>query len=146
MKLSVIVPCYNEAKTIELIINKILNLKSINKEIIVVDDFSEDGTKEILNKLNHSEIKIIHNNINYGKGYSVRKGIEVANGDIIIIQDADLEYDPTDYEAMINPIVKGYADAVFGSRFLGSQEHRVLYFWHRLGNSFLTLFSNIFQI
>ena len=145
MKLSVVVPCYNEEKTIQIIIDKILNEKSIEKEIIIVDDFSKDKSREILKSFNYDNVKILYNDKNYGKGYSVRQGINFSSGDLIIIQDADLEYDPQDYRAMINPIINGYADVVFGSRFLGSQEHRVLFFWHKIGNSLLTLMSNIFS-
>ena len=145
MKLSIIVPCYNEEKTIQLIIDKILRQKYLDKEIIIIDDFSNDSTINILKNINNKKIKVIYNDKNYGKGFCLRKGISTSNGEIIIIQDSDLEYDPEDYEKMINPIINGHADAVFGSRFLGSQEHRVLYFWHRVGNSILTLTSNIFS-
>ena len=145
MKLSVLVPCYNEEKTIQIIIDRILEQKYSNKEIIIIDDFSNDNTTDILKNIKNEKIKVIFNNKNYGKGFCLRKGISTSNGEIIIIQDSDLEYDPEDYEKMINPIINGHADAVFGSRFLGSQEHRVLYFWHRVGNSILTLTSNIFS-
>jgi len=145
MKLSVIIPCFNEQKTIKEIINKIQKQEFIEKEIIVIDDGSNDKTREALEEIKSSNIKIIFNNHNYGKGYSVRKGISESTGDILLIQDADLEYDPEDYKLLLNPLLKGYADVVFGSRFLGSQEHRVLYYWHRIGNKFLTLLSNIFS-
>lgn len=145
MKLSVIIPCYNEEKTIKVIIEKILKQEYSDKEIIIIDDFSNDNTTNILENIDNEKIRIIYNNKNYGKGFCVRKGIDVSNGEIIIIQDADLEYDPNDYNKMIDPIIDGNADIVFGSRFLGSQEHRVLYFWHRVGNSILTLTSNIFS-
>ena len=134
MKLSVIIPCFNEQKTIKEIINKIQKQEFIEKEIIVIDDGSNDKTREALEEIKSSNIKIIFNNHNYGKGYSVRKGISESTGDILLIQDADLEYDPEDYKLLLNPLLKGYADVVFGSRFLGSQEHRVLYYWHRIGN------------
>jgi len=144
MKLSIIIPCYNEQSTIKEIINKINSQPDIDKEIIVVDDCSVDKTKEILeNEIKESVHKIIFNNQNYGKGYSIRKGIENSSGDYILIQDADLEYDPSDYKKLLNPIIDGVADVVYGSRFLGSSERRVLYFWHTIGNKFLTLFSNM---
>ena len=146
MKISVIIPCFNEHKTINTILNKLKNLSNFNKEIIIVDDFSDDGTKEILQKIENSdEIKTIFNKKNFGKGYCIKKGIEEASGDIIIIQDADLEYDPTDIPKLINPIKNGDADVVYGSRFTGSDEKRVLFYWHSLGNKFLTTLSNMFS-
>ena len=144
MKLSIIIPCYNEQSTIKEIINKINSQPDIDKEIIVVDDCSVDKTREILeNELKEKVQMIIINNQNYGKGYSIRKGIEKSNGDYILIQDADLEYDPSDYKKLLKPVVDGVADVVYGSRFLGSSERRVLYFWHTVGNKFLTIFSNM---
>jgi len=146
MKVSIIIPCYNEEKTISLVINKILSTYTDEKEIIVIDDCSNDKTREILDSdLKNKVDKIIFNEKNYGKGFSIRKGINIAEGDIILIQDADLEYDPSDYNKLIKPIEKGVADVVYGSRFLGSEEKRVLYFWHTLGNKFLTIFSNMFS-
>ena len=146
MKISVIIPCFNEHKTINTILDKLKNLSNFNKEIIIVDDFSNDGTKEILQKIENSdEIKTIFNEKNFGKGYCIKKGIEKASGDIIIIQDADLEYDPTDIPKLINPIINGDADVVYGSRFTGSDEKRVLFYWHSLGNKFLTTLSNMFS-
>jgi len=145
MKLSIIVPCYNEEKTIEEIIKKIKNIKFIKKEIIIIDDYSTDRTKKILEKIDNHEIKVLYNELNYGKGYSVRKGIKFSSGDIIIIQDADLEYDPDDYHLILKPIMSNRADVVYGSRFTSTQEKRVLFFWHTVGNSFLTLLSNIFS-
>ena len=146
MKISVIIPCFNERKTINTILDKLKNLINFNKEIIIVDDFSNDGTKEILKKIENSdEIKTIFNEKNFGKGYCIRKGIEEASGDIIIIQDAELEYDPTDIPKLINPIKNGDADVVYGSRFTGSDEKRVLFYWHSLGNKFLTTLSNMFS-
>ena len=143
-KISVIIPCYNESPTILKIIEKILNNKIFDYEIIVIDDYSTDGSREILKQLVNKKIHhLILNDKNYGKGYSLRQGIKIATGDIIIIQDADLEYEPLDYERLINPIIDGHAEVVFGSRFIGSEEKRVLYFWHRLGNGLLTVFSNI---
>ena len=144
MKISVIIPCYNEEKTIEKIVSKILNLKDLNLEIIIVDDNSTDLSKDIIeNKLKNKINKLIINDRNYGKGYSIRKGFEVASGDVILIQDADLEYDPNDYEKLLKPIKDGFADVVYGSRFIGSEEKRVLYFWHMIGNKILTLISNM---
>ena len=144
MKVSIIIPCYNEEATIKDIINKINSQSSIDKEIIVIDDNSHDKTREILQQdLRNSIHKIILNDKNYGKGYSIRKGIEKASGECILIQDADLEYDPSDYKKLLDPIFKNIADVVYGSRFLGSSERRVLYFWHTVGNRLLTLFSNM---
>ena len=146
MKVSIIIPCYNEQSTIKEIINKINSQTNIEKEIIVIDDFSNDKTREILEKdLKNSIHKIILNERNYGKGYSIKKGIESASGDCIIIQDADLEYDPTDYKKLLDPIINDVADVVYGSRFIGTSERRVLYFWHTIGNRLLTLLSNIFS-
>ena len=145
MKISVIIPCYNEENTIEKIVNKILELDGLDFEIIVVDDHSTDSSRKIIetnlkNKVDH----IVLNETNRGKGYSIREGIIKATGDVIIIQDADLEYDPNDYFKLLEPFKNGIADVVFGSRFIGSEQKRVLYFWHTLGNKFLTLLSNIF--
>lgn len=145
MKISIIIPCFNEENTIERIVNKILALKDLNFEIILVDDYSIDSTRNIIEtklkeKINH----ILLNKKNYGKGYSIRRGINRATGDVIIIQDADLEYDPNDYNKLLEPFKLGIADAVYGSRFIGSEQKRVLYFWHTIGNKFLTLISNIF--
>tara|TARA_S200000501_G_scaffold269090_1_gene252792 strand:+ start:1659 stop:2348 length:690 start_codon:yes stop_codon:yes gene_type:complete len=146
MKISVIIPCFNEHKTINTILDRLKNLSNFNKEIIIVDDFSNDGTKEFLQKIENSdEIKTIFNEKNFGKGYCIKKGIEESSGDIIIIQDADLEYDPTDIPKLINPIKNGDADVVYGSRFTGSDEKRVLFYWHSLGNKFLTTLSNMFS-
>ena len=146
MKLSIIIPCFNEEKTISLVINKILSSYTGEKEIIVIDDNSNDKTREILDSDLKDKIdRIILNDKNYGKGFSIRQGINIAKGDIILIQDADLEYDPTDYNKLIKPIAKGFADVVYGSRFLGGDEKRVLYFWHTLGNKFLTTLSNMFS-
>ncbi len=144
MKISIIIPCFNEKSTIKEIVNKILKLDNLDLEIIIIDDFSTDGTVEILKNFKEDKInKIIYNNKNFGKGYSVRQGIKIATGEIILIQDADLEYDPLDYYKILNPIMKNKADVVFGSRFIGSDEKNVLYFWHRVGNAFLTLLSNM---
>ena len=144
--ITIIIPCYNEVKTIEIIVNKILKLNKYEFEIIIVDDYSIDGTREILkDKLSNKVSLIIYNEKNYGKGYCIKKGIEQSNGNIILIQDADLEYDPQDYPKLINPIINNYADVVYGSRFVGGDEKRVLFFWHTLANKILTLISNIFS-
>ena len=144
--ITIIIPCYNEVKTIEIIVNKILKLNKYEFEIIIVDDYSIDGTREILkDKLSNKVSLIIYNEKNYGKGYCIKKGIERSNGNIILIQDADLEYDPQDYPKLINPIINNYADVVYGSRFVGGDEKRVLFFWHTVANKILTLTSNIFS-
>jgi glycosyltransferase involved in cell wall biosynthesis len=145
MILSVIIPVYNEAATIRDLINAVINAPYNDKEIIVVDDFSIDGTREILQaefegKINH----IIYQPCNKGKGAALRTGIKMSKGDIVIIQDADLEYDPSEYPKMIQPILEDKADVVYGSRFMGGEPHRVVYFWHQMGNGFLTLLSNMF--
>lgn len=145
MKLSVIIPCYNEENTIETIIDAVINSKcSIEKEIIIVDDFSKDNTREKLKLLENRVHKILYHEKNMGKGAALRTGIKSATGDFIIIQDADLEYDPNEYDKILEPLIKNKADVVFGSRFAGGDSHRVLYFWHRMGNTFLTLCSNMF--
>jgi glycosyltransferase involved in cell wall biosynthesis len=150
MKLSIIIPCYNEYLTIEKIIEKvnfILSRKDkYQYEIIVIDDYSSDGTRQILqNKLINKISKLILNDKNYGKGFSVREGINASSGDIILIQDADLEYDPDDYSKLISPIENNIADVVIGSRFIGADQKRVLFYWHSLGNKFLTTLSNSFS-
>ena len=142
--LSVIVPCFNEINTLEKVINMIQNSPIDLKEIIIVDDFSNDGSREFLKNLKSKNIKTIFHKKNLGKGAALYSGIAIAEGEIIIIQDADLEYDPNEYPKIISPIINGKADVVYGSRFQGGQPHRVVYFWHRVGNGFLTLLSNIF--
>ena len=146
MKISIIIPCYNEINTIDKILDKVIAQSKFEKEIIVIDDFSLDGTREYLQNKGKSKIdKLLLNEKNFGKGYSLRRGIEISDGDIILIQDADLEYDPIDYDKIINPILSGNADVVYGSRFIGSDEKRVLYFWHSMGNFILTILSNMFS-
>jgi len=145
MIISVLIPCFNEKKTIEEIVNRINSLKRLEIEIIIIDDFSNDGTSQILKEKIQSKVsKIIFNKINKGKGYCIKKGIEVAKGDIILIQDADLEYNPQEYYKLTKPITDGHADVVYGSRFIGGDERRILFFWHTVANKFLTLLSNMF--
>ena len=142
--LSVIIPCFNEIKTIEEIIKRVKGSSVKSKQIIIIDDCSTDGTTDFLRNIKDESIKVIFNNNNQGKGSAISKGIEYATGKISIIQDADLEYDPNEYEKIIEPILLNKADVVYGSRFQGAAPHRVVYFWHRVGNGFLTLLSNIF--
>lgn len=145
MKLSIVIPCYNEARTIRTIIDAVRASPYPDKEIIVVDDCSTDGTREVLERdIRQLVAHVIHHEVNQGKGAALRTGIKAATGDVVIIQDADLEYDPNEYPLLVEPIAQDKADVVFGSRFMGSGPHRVLYFWHRVGNSFLTLLSNAF--
>ena len=144
MQVSVIIPCFNEKNTIIKIIEKVENASVFLKEIIIVDDFSTDGTREILERVNNPIIKIYFHPKNKGKGAALKTGFSKVNGDICIIQDADLEYDPIEYPKLIKPIIDNKADVVFGSRFKGDGAHRVVYFWHRLGNGFLTFLSNLF--
>jgi glycosyltransferase involved in cell wall biosynthesis len=145
MRLSIVIPCYNEESTIRTIVDAVRASPYASKEIIIVDDCSRDNTRAILK----SEIeplvdKILYHEVNQGKGAALRTGIQSATGDIVIIQDADLEYDPNEYSLLVEPILQNKADVVFGSRFMGGHPHRVLYFWHRLGNGFLTFLSNMF--
>jgi len=145
MKLSVVMPVYNEINTIETIIDKVIkvDIGSLEKEIIIIDDGSTDGTRAFLKTIHHPIIKVIFHEKNSGKAASINTSRQYITGDIVIIQDADLEYDPEEYPKLLKPIKDGKADVVYGSRFIGSEPHRVLYFWHYVGNKFLTLFSNM---
>jgi glycosyltransferase involved in cell wall biosynthesis len=144
MKLSVVIPVYNEARTIADIIELVDGI-AVDKEIIVVDDYSTDGTRDALEgaKRRFPNLTVLHHEKNMGKGRALRTGFAAARGDYVIIQDADLEYDPADYAKLLRPLEQGKADAVFGSRFMSTQEHRVLYFWHSVGKKLLTLLSNM---
>jgi glycosyltransferase involved in cell wall biosynthesis len=144
VKVSVVVPAYNEARTIRQVVKNVraVELDGASFELVVVDDGSTDETGAICESLG-PEIDVYERQVNQGKGAAVRRGIERASGDIILIQDADLEYDPADYPKLLSPILSGRADVVIGSRFAGSEAHRVVYFWHMVGNRFLTLLSNV---
>jgi len=144
MKLSVIIPCFNEVRTIEKVISAVRDSPYTDLEIIVVDDASTDGTRERLRELEPIVDKVIYHPVNQGKGAAIQSGLRVAAGDMVVIQDADLEYDPQEYAKLVKPIVDGKADVVYGSRFIGDQPHRVLFFWHRVGNGLLTFISNMF--
>jgi glycosyltransferase involved in cell wall biosynthesis len=144
MKLSIVIPCYNEARTIRTIVDRVRAAPVSDKEIIIVDDCSRDGTRDLL----RTEIaplvdQVIYHANNQGKGAALRTGFAAATGDVVIVQDADLEYHPNEYPRLLQPILDGRADVVFGSRFSGGDAHRVVYFWHMVGNKFLTLFSNM---
>lgn len=144
MVVSIVIPCFNELKTIRQLVDKVRASPLNHKEIIIVDDCSSDGTTELLK----SEIsllvdKIVYHTVNRGKGAALRTGFSHAHGEVVIIQDADLEYDPQEYPRLLRPIFEGKADVVFGSRFMGGEAHRVVYFWHMVGNKFLTLVSNM---
>jgi glycosyltransferase involved in cell wall biosynthesis len=141
MKLSVIIPVYNEKETIGAIIQRVLDAP-YEKEILVVDDFSRDGTRDFLQSYSHPQVRILFHEKNRGKGAALRTAIAHAQGDIVIIQDADLEYDPGEYDRLVEPIERGLADVVYGSRFLAGP-HRVLLYWHSVGNRFLTTLSNM---
>ena len=145
--LSVVIPCFNEANTLEALIAQVLSADhcKLKLEIVIIDDKSQDNSLEKARFLRdaHKEIKLIEHDINQGKGAAMRSGFDNATGDIIIVQDADLEYDPGEYPKLLAPIIDGRADVVYGSRFIGGESHRVLYFWHSVANRFLTLFSNM---
>jgi len=144
MKVSVVIPCYNEESTIRTIVDRVKVSDVDLHEIIIVDDCSEDGTRDILKELDEdSLIQIRYHDVNRGKGAALRTGFKQATGEVVIIQDADLEYDPAEYPNLMEPILNGNADVVFGSRFMGGRPHRVVYFWHMMGNRFLTLASNM---
>lgn len=144
-ELSVIIPCYNEKATISSVLDAVRSAMPNGGEIIVIDDYSTDGTRELLQgELSEKYDRLVEHPVNRGKGAALRSGIAEARGDIVLIQDADLEYDPRHYPQLIEPILSGKADVVYGSRFIGSEPHRVLYFWHRVGNLLLTLMSNMF--
>jgi len=144
MTLSVIIPCYNEAGSIEQVVNAVLDAAGPEREIIIVDDGSSDGTRELLeDRIEGKLARVIYLPRNQGKGAALRAGIKEAQNDIVIVQDADLEYEPCDYAHLIQPIIDGQADVVYGSRFSGDRPHRVLFFWHRLGNGLLTFLSNM---
>jgi glycosyltransferase involved in cell wall biosynthesis len=141
--LSVVIPVYNEARTIVAVIGRVLNAPvDLAKEIIVVDDASTDGTRQLLENMSSGEIRLVFHDVNRGKGAAIRTGVAHATGDIVLVQDADLEYDPRDYPLLLEPILEGHADVVFGNRFHGGP-HRVLYFWHYAANRFLTLLTNL---
>ena len=144
MKLSVIIPCFNELTTISAVVDAVRNAPYDSKEIIIVDDGSTDGTRDILKKDIEKRVdKVIYHAMNSGKGSAIRSGIKEATGEIVIIQDADLEYDPNEYPVLLGPILDNKADVVFGSRFISNRPHRVLYFWHSIGNGMLTFLSNM---
>jgi glycosyltransferase involved in cell wall biosynthesis len=144
MKLSIVIPCYNEAKTIRQIVDRVRASPIDDKEIIIVDDCSRDGTRDLLRREIAPLVdKIVYHEVNRGKGAALRTGFAAVTGDIVLVQDADLEYDPREYPKLIKPILDGQADVVFGSRFMGAEAHRVVYFWHMVGNKLLTLLSNM---
>jgi glycosyltransferase involved in cell wall biosynthesis len=152
MKLSILIPAYNEANTIHLILDKVRDVKldgGFTKEIIIVNDFSTDDTvgkvKEYMAKNPELDMSIHSQEKNMGKGAAIHKAIDLATGDYLIIQDADLEYDPEEYNLLLKPVLSGFADVVYGSRFMGGNPHRILFFWHSIGNKFLTFMSNMFN-
>ena len=147
--LSIVIPVYNEEKFVTKLVNAVLNVSlddfALTKEIIIVDDCSKDNTRKVLEQFNSlDEIKVIYHSVNQGKGAALRTGFKEATGDILLVQDADLEYNPMEYPKLLEPIMADKADVVFGSRFAGGEPHRVLYFWHSIANNMLTLLSNMF--
>ena len=151
-KLSIVIPAYNEAKTIYEVLQKVLDVElhhGFQKEILLVNDCSTDRTEEVIHEFIASnkgtEIKYFKHDVNQGKGAAIHTGIAAATGSYIIIQDADLEYDPSEYRILLEPIINGRADVVFGSRFIGGKPHRILFFWHTIGNKLLTFISNLFS-
>lgn len=146
MKLSVVIPVYNEAATVEKLLDTVSSVSTgLETEIVVVDDCSTDGTRDVLKRYaeRNSKVKLFLHDVNRGKGAALRTGFKEATGDIVLIQDADLEYDPHEYPQLLKPILDGHADVVYGSRFLGGGPHRVVFFWHYVGNKFLTTLSNM---
>src|SRR5436853_2368303 len=144
MKISIVIPCYNDKDTIAKIVEAVRNAPLKSREIIVVDDCSQDGTQTLLReKVSQLVDRVIYHPVNRGKGAALRSGFAAATGDFILVQDADLEYSPEDYPVLLEPLMSGKADAVIGSRFLGGRPHSVLFFWHMAGNMFLTLLSNM---
>ncbi len=149
MLLSIIMPVYNEKETLFEIIGRVLAVRlDLDRELVIVDDFSKDGTRELYGQLDtrfpNARIRVIRHEKNQGKGAALRTGFAAAEGDILLVQDADLEYDPAEYPKLLGPILDGRADVVYGSRFVGGDAHRVLYYWHYVGNRFLTTLSNMF--
>ena len=147
MKLSVVIPVYNEIKTLPTLLETLTKVAlpaGLEREVVIVDDGSTDGTRDLLKNLNGAQYAIHLQEYNQGKGAALRKGFSIASGDFLVIQDADLEYDPNEFSILLGPLLDGRADVVFGSRFIGDRPHRVLFFWHSLGNKFLTFLSNMF--
>ena len=145
MKLSIVIPCYNEKNTIQDIVTAVKNAPVADKEIIIIDDCSTDGTREVLRTTIAPQVdKIVYHEVNQGKGAALRTGFRHVTGDVVVVQDADLEYDPNEYNILLQPMLDGFADVVYGSRFMGGNPHRILFFWHTVGNKFLTFLSNMF--